>query len=96
MTTEEDVNRISLRVPSDLFRRLEDKRHAQRTTWQDLGLGLLAEWLDGEKTPGPPDDPAIDQLRKLLEVLDKDRVRLLKMLLQEFYNHYVKRADSAR
>ena len=38
---ENGLNRISLRVPSDLFDRLDKKRFDDRTTFQDIGLGLV-------------------------------------------------------
>ena len=52
--SEAPLNRISLRVPADLFRRLEDKRHAERTTFQEIGLRLFEGWLSGAITTGVP------------------------------------------
>lgn len=45
--------RINLRVDQEMYKRLDDKRHAEGQSWQSLGLGFFIEWLAGER-PTPP------------------------------------------
>lgn len=44
-----DERRINFRVAPDLFDRLDDKRHKEKTTWQDVGVHLFTEWLEGKR-----------------------------------------------
>lgn len=53
MSDGEGINRISLRIPADLFRKLEDRRHAERTTFQEVGLRLFETWLSQEESDDP-------------------------------------------
>lgn len=58
MSEEKGINRISLRVPADLFESLDEKRFKQKTTFQDVGLQLLRNWLANEGTrEGPREGP---------------------------------------
>lgn len=52
-----DERRINVRVSESDFLRLDDKRHAMRTSWQSLLGGYLQEWLHGDAvTPPSVDD----------------------------------------
>jgi hypothetical protein len=46
-----EPRRINLRVDEELYTLLDDKRHAERTTFQDVGLGFFRAWLKGESAP---------------------------------------------
>jgi hypothetical protein len=81
---EEGLNRISLRVPSDLFKKLEDKRHHLRTTFQEVGLALFADWLSGKQTVLPPDPPVIGEMREFLEIADRRRAAALTVNVEVF------------
>lgn len=37
--------RINIRVSPGEFKLLDDKRHAEHTTWQDIGRALFLRWL---------------------------------------------------
>jgi len=49
MADEPGINRISLRIPADLFDRLDRKRFEEKTTFQQIGLQLFEDWLRGER-----------------------------------------------
>lgn len=53
MTSEEGINRISLRVPADVFEKLKEKNFRGRTSFQQVGLALFERWLTGEQTAEP-------------------------------------------
>ena len=48
MADELGVNRISLRIPAELYDRLDEKRFRAKTTFQAIGIGLLKEWLNSD------------------------------------------------
>lgn len=46
---------------------LDDKRHALRETWQDVGYKLFMQWLSGEKAQSgeaPPDSQVIPSVAR--------------------------------
>lgn len=94
MTDAPGINRISLRIPADLFLRLDDKRHFERTTFQDVGLRLFREWLEG-KHPAPSaghealskSDAA--QVQKLIQILtsgDDETIAAAKANMDLFFD----------
>jgi hypothetical protein len=44
------MHRVIVRFDSATWKALDDKRHASRTTFQEIGSRLLTEWLSGEYT----------------------------------------------
>ena len=45
-----DDKRITIRFDPAVWDRLDDKRHGQRTTFQDVGARLFADWLGAPKS----------------------------------------------
>jgi hypothetical protein len=43
---------ITVKVPPDVFERLDRKRYEEKTTLQDVGAALFQRWLSGEE-PSP-------------------------------------------
>jgi hypothetical protein len=81
--SEKEEKRIALRVDPEQWQKWDDKRHAQRTTFQELGLRLFSEWFAGA-SPGtpltsdnqPPTEPRVYNLhvvsrksQKVLEIM---------------------------
>jgi hypothetical protein len=70
--TENEEKRIALRVPPELWKKWDDKRHKEEETFQGLGVRLFNEWFSGHATP----------LQKALseaavEILQKSRLSAL-------------------
>ena len=38
---------ITVRIPPDEWRKMDDKRHAERETWQSIGTRLFQSWYAG-------------------------------------------------
>jgi hypothetical protein len=69
--TEE--RRINVRVSPEMFKQLNQKRVAQDTTWQDLGLRFLSAWLREDLQPSAapaPPYPYAAANRKLHDKLE--------------------------
>ena len=43
---------IAIRFNPDDYKRLDDKRHAEDTTWQTVGTALWMAWLEGKTASG--------------------------------------------
>jgi hypothetical protein len=48
---------ITVRVDPDLWRELDDKRHAERTTFQSVGIELFRRWLRADADVKKSDQP---------------------------------------
>jgi hypothetical protein len=83
-SSETGLNRISLRIDSNLFDQLDKKRFEDRTTFQDVGLSLFTQWLEGKKSIPVPDDPIVDDLREFLSIGEAADVRALKVIVEVF------------
>jgi hypothetical protein len=71
MADEPGINRISLRVPSELFRLIDDKRHAERTSFQQIGIALFRDWLAGVRTASEPEPSAADMTADEAELVQR-------------------------
>lgn len=47
----DDERRINIRVKNDIFDLWDDRRHAQRRSWQELGMDLFSRWYKEEAAP---------------------------------------------
>lgn len=83
---EEGLNRISLRIPEDLFDEIKRKAFEDRTTFQAIGLDLFTQWLRGDRELSPPpDDPAIERFREFLSGgAAPERKKALRIALEVF------------
>ncbi len=50
----ENEKRIVIRVDPEKWQELDDRRHAERTSFQDLGVRLFGEWLEGRPVQKDP------------------------------------------
>ena len=82
-----EPRRINLRVDEELFKRLNDKRHAEDTTFQRVGIRLLQEWLADPDAGQPesrplaemsPDEAAV--VTRILAVLRSGNADAIKGL----------------
>ena len=78
MADQSGKNRISLRVPEDLFRKLNKKRFEEDTTFQEIGLNLFKDWLTGEKQPSPDPDPDAAMLLECKQIASPDDYAALR------------------
>jgi hypothetical protein len=46
---QDEGKRILIRVPTDRWRDYDDRRHAERTTFQELGCRFFEAWMEGNK-----------------------------------------------
>ena len=77
-----DDKRINIRFDPEVWDRLDDKRHRERTTFQDVGARLFTDWLDrpkpdnlalfSEKNASPPLHNSDTELTSLLTEIDKE------------------------
>ena len=63
-----EPRRINLRVDEELFKRLNDKRHAEDTTFQRVGIRLLQEWL-ADPDAGQPESRPLAADQRLMAAL---------------------------
>jgi hypothetical protein len=84
------LKRIALRFEAELWRRLDDKRHYERTSFQALGEMFFESWLEDEiiiikRDPGGSQDipPKYRELvREFLAMLeDPEDAPVTKMIL---------------
>lgn len=54
----EKERRINIRVSESAFKQLDDLRHAQGTTWQELGVEFFTRWLATSSSVPNPEQPA--------------------------------------
>lgn len=52
----ENEKRIVLRVDPEKWHLFDDKRHAERTSFQELGLRLFNQWFSGEESAKKHDE----------------------------------------
>jgi hypothetical protein len=50
---QETRDRIAIRLTREEWEALDDKRHKERLTWQELGVNLLRDWYQGSRTVNP-------------------------------------------
>ncbi|MEN6532227.1 MAG: hypothetical protein ABFD60_13105 [Bryobacteraceae bacterium] len=48
-----DDKRVIVRLDPETWQRYDDKRHNQRTSFQQLGETLFRQWFQGRTAPGP-------------------------------------------
>jgi hypothetical protein len=87
----QEPKRINLRVDADLYEKLDDKRHAERTTFQAVGMELFRQWLGAEKKLGmvvaETQPNAIEQsVLALASRLSPENLRTLKSLAEILAN----------
>lgn len=84
MGYEPGVSRIVIRVPTELYQRLDDKRHGDRISFQALGLRLLEQWL--ESNGSPPEDDALGKLREVLASGDDLVIAAVRQNIDVFFD----------
>jgi hypothetical protein len=84
IASEDGLNRISLRIPDELFERLKKKRFETDISFQDVGLELFRQWAEGKAQTLPPDDPIVDSLREFLAIAEPADVRALRVSIEVF------------
>ena len=64
--------RIVVRVEEEQWREFDDKRHAERTTFQELGLRLFQNWMASDKIlPVVPEKR--DNIPESVDITDAER-----------------------
>ena len=84
VANEDGLNRISLRIPDELFQKLKKKRFEEDISFQDVGVALFQQWAEGKAETPPPDDPIIDSLREFLAIGEPADVRALRVNVEVF------------
>ena len=78
--------RIVVRVGEERWRALDDKRHAERTTFQDLGLRLFENWMVGDNKQeiigetGEIRDSSYGEAAESADIIDTDKPWLKALL----------------
>jgi hypothetical protein len=90
MPYEPGLNRISLRIDSELFRQLDKKRFEEDTTFQNVGVGLLKQWLDGE-LPGPEHE-LVTMMREYVKLSDPEGIKCLRGIIYRLISNAHHRA----
>lgn len=63
--------RINIRVSAATFTKWDDARHAAKTSWQTLFVGLFEAWLMRQTAQIDPDDEEQQFLSRLSNVLEE-------------------------
>ena len=83
----EKEKRIVFRIDEETWTRYDDKRHFERTSFQELGESLWANWAAREKAPSaltPHEAAHVDALLYALRTQNETKLHQIQLMLKPF------------